>query len=470
MAGQRLGYEIDPEVDESLVTAHAGVPGVAEAFRQCGAAAVVDRLIRFKTRKRGLTSGQMCASLLALWAAGGERCEDFEHFRQDRALPVLLGHELPAPQTARDFLEQFHEDDLPLLQEGKASVPSESAALQALGAANRELILDLQCRKPQRIATLDADGTIIASSKRAAKRTFEGERGYQPTLVVWAEQDVILTEEFRDGNVPAGSGNRRVIEKAIGMLPTGIDEIYLRADSAFYELELMNWMDQNGVRYAISADMSQQLKARIVALPEAAWQCAGEEDDAIRDWAEVTYVPDDGIYKKDHVTPRRYLAIRIRPKQGELLRCGAKERHFAIVTNRSDPDGGSGLDLIRWHRKKAGTIEHVHDVLKNELAARGLPSQKFGANAAWLRLNVILYNILTLIKRVGLPDDLKEARPKRLRFLLLNTAGTVIRHARETILRCVTATGRALADAARVALNLARPKPPPAGRAAPAQA
>ncbi len=266
MAGQRLGYEIDPAVDESLVTAHAGVPGVVEAFRQCGAAAVVDKLIKFKTRKRGLTSSQMCGSLFALWAAGGERCEDFEHVRQDRALPVLLGHELPAPQTARDFLDHFHEDGLPLLQEGRATVPSESAPLQALAAANKELIDDLQCRKPQRIATLDADGTIIASSKRAAKRTFEGDRGYQPTLVLWAEQNVVLTEEFRDGNVPPGSGNKRVIEKAVAMLPVGIDEIHMRADSAFYELGLMTWMDQRGVRYAISADMSGQLKACIEAL------------------------------------------------------------------------------------------------------------------------------------------------------------------------------------------------------------
>jgi hypothetical protein len=466
MAGQRLGYEIDPEVDESLVTAHAGVPGVVEAFRQCGAAAVVDRLIRFKARKRGLTSSQMCGSLLALWAAGGECCEDFEHFRQDRALPVMLGHDLPAPQTVRDFLEQFHEDGLPLLQEGKATVPSESAALQALAAANKELIHDLQCRKPCRIATLDADGTIIASSKRAAKRTFEGERGFQPTLVVWAEQDVILTEEFRDGNVPAGSGNRRVIEKAVGMLPVGIDLIEMRGDSAFYELDLMTWMDARGIRYAISADMSAQLKAKVAALPEAAWASAGEEADAIREWAEVTYVPDDGIYKKDHVTPRRYLAIRIRPKQGELLACGEKVRHFAIVTNKNDPEGGSGLDIIRWHRKKAGTIEHVHDVVKNDLAGRGLPSQLFGANAAWLRLNTILYNLLTLMKRVGLPEELHDARPKRLRFLLLNTAGTVIRHAREIILRCVSDTGRRLADAARTPLGLVRPKPPSIGRAA----
>jgi len=48
------------------------------------------------------------------------------------------------------------------------------------------------------------------------------------------------------------------------------------------------------------------------------------------------------------------LAIRIRPRHSGLLRDGNPVRHFCIVTNRSDPEGGCGLDLIRRHRGKAG--------------------------------------------------------------------------------------------------------------------
>ena len=44
---------------------------------------------------------------------------------------------------------------------------------------------------------------------------------------------------------------------------------------------------------------------------------------------------------------------------------------------------------------------------------------------------MILYNLLSAFKRVGLPEEF-TARPKRLRFLLLNTVGKVVRHARET--------------------------------------
>jgi hypothetical protein len=216
-------------------------------------------------------------------------------------------------------------------------------------------------------------------------------------------------------------------------------------------------MDERAIAYAISAKMSPQLKECVEALPEDHWKPAGEERDAIREWTEVNYVPSDGNWSKDAVTPRRYLAIRIKPRQGELLGDGSNVRHFAIVTNRSDPKDGTGLDLIGWHRKKAGTIEHAHDVLMNELAGWMLPSQKFGTNAAWLRLNVLLYNLLSAFKRVGLPEEMHDARPKRLRFLVLNTVGKVVRHARETVLRFADRLARALADAPRTAFSLIRP-------------
>jgi hypothetical protein len=280
----RLDFEIDVELETGLITGHAGVPGLIEAFWQTGTAAVIDREVKLKSRKRGLSASAMVESLLAMWAAGGERAEDLDQFRQDQALALLLGHELPAAQTARDFLAQFHAEDLPLLQDGKAPVAAETAPLLGLAKANVELVLDLQCRRPVKTATLDVDATVIHCDKRAAKRTYDGNRGYQPVLALWAEQDVIVADEFRDGNVPAGSGNRRVVEKAIAALPGGIDKIYLRGDSALYEHELMRWLDEQAVSYAIAAEMSPQLAQCIAALPEDHWKLDREETDAIREW------------------------------------------------------------------------------------------------------------------------------------------------------------------------------------------
>jgi hypothetical protein len=108
---------------------------------------------------------------------------------------------------------------------------------------------------------------------------------------LWAEQDVIVADELRDGNVPAGSGNRRVVEKALAALPGGITKIYLRGNRALYEHELMGWLDERAIGYAISADMSPQLSQCIAALPEDHWKLDREESDAIREWAEGQLSP-----------------------------------------------------------------------------------------------------------------------------------------------------------------------------------
>jgi hypothetical protein len=110
---------------------------------------------------------------------------------------------------------------------------------------------------------------------------------------------------------------------------------------------------------------------------------------------------------------------------------------------------------LQWHREKAGTIEAVHDVLKNELSAGVLPCGRFGANAAWLRLAVLTYNTLTALKRLALPAELLQARPKRLRSLFFNTAGRFVQHARKTILRlAMSATRLAEFLSALIALDL----------------
>lgn len=437
----RLPFVIDDAIDPTLVTGRAGVPLVIELFRQLGVAQPIDTHVAVKQRQRGLPPSQLVESLVALWVSGGDRCQDLTTLREDQALATLLGYPLPAATTVRDFLEAFHADDLPLWAAGpQATVPQESAPLAGLGVATRTLVAGVQRAAPVATATLDVDATIVESHKDAATVAYDGTVGYQPVVALWAEQDVILTDQFRDGHVPAGCGNVRVLEQAVANLPQGVTRIRLRADSALYETAVLRWCEDRKIDYAISADLSTQLKAEILRLPETAWQVEREESDATREWAEVPYVPSDGDHRKNRPCVRRYLAVRIRKRQGSLFADGSTVHYFAIVTNRT----GKGVALLQWHREKAGTIEHVHHVLKNELAAAALPSGKFGANAAWFRLNTLTYNLLSALKRLTLPGDLRTARPKRLRFLLFNTVGKVVSHGRRTLLRLTGAVQHAL--------------------------
>jgi len=178
--------------------------------------------------------------------------------------------------------------------------------------------------------------------------------------------------------------------------------------------------------------MTEALHQAVLAVPEEAWKAYGEpHPNEIRECAEVPFVPAEKSEHQDS-KPLRYVGIRIRRKQGDWFAGGAATRHFAVLSNLWD---WSAERLIQWHREKAGTIEGVHDVVKNELAAGVLPSKYFGANAAWLRLAVITHNLLTAMKRLALPAELLTARPKRLRFLIFNTAGRVVHHARSLVLR-----------------------------------
>ena len=178
--------------------------------------------------------------------------------------------------------------------------------------------------------------------------------------------------------------------------------------------------------------MSEALHAAIQAVPEAAWAPYGEPHPAeMRECADVPFVPGEKAEKKD-APPLRYIAIRIRKQQGELFADGSRVRHFAVLSNLWE---WKAARLIEWHREKAGTIELVHDVIKNELGGGVLPSKYFGANAAWLRLAVLAHNVLAALKRLALPPELLTARPKRLRFLIFNTPGRLVHHARRLLLR-----------------------------------
>ena len=165
-------------------------------------------------------------------------------------------------------------------------------------------------------------------------------------------------------------------------------------------------------------------------------------------------MPSEKSEKKDQ-QPLRYVGMRLRKRQGDLFADGSTTKHFAVVSNIWE---WPAPRLLEWHREKAGTLEMVQDVLKNDLAAGVLPCSRFGANAAWLRLAVLAHNVRTALKRLALPPELLAARPKRLRFLIFNTPGRLVHHARKMRLR-LAATRERLAEWIEALMLLLVPAP-----------
>ncbi len=439
----RLRYQVQLTDSPAAVTAHAGLPLVIEAFRALGLPQAIRDHLHFKQRVRGYSEVTFVETLVALLAAGGECVDDVQVLHADAGLQRLWGKAaLPAAETLRTFLNRFHDERAVAARvEHTAFVPADSAGLQALSAVQTHLLRALQERAPERHATLDVDANVIPSEKHTALPVYEGGTGYQPLGVWWAERAVWVQSRFRDGNVPAQTGVREIVQASVATLRgLGVTEIAVRSDSAGYQHGVLDWLRAERIPFAISADLSPELRAKIGALPETAWrplrQWKGTElVHRDREWAEVEFIPSDASHRKD-LQPDRYLVIRARLPQGDLFADGARIHYYATVTNRWDWDGER---LLRWSHERCGTVEPAHDVLKNELGGGVLPSYRFGANAAWWQLVVLTHNLVSALKRLALPETWAAFRPRRLRFLLFHVAGRLVQHGRRLVVRIARA-------------------------------
>jgi len=195
---------------------------------------------------------------------------------------------------------------------------------------------------------------------------------------------------------------------------------------------------QGRIGFAVSVPMNPELRQDLAETEPSTWKPVSEDATAIKEYAVIKYFPEE-LPVNRYREPLRYIGIRVRFKQREMFERGREVLHFAVATNLWDWDPAR---VLQWHREKAGSIEAIHDVLKDELGAGVLPSKYFGANAAWLRLAVITHNVLSGLKRLALPAELLQARPKRLRFLIFTTPGKLVQHARRTTLRLMRSWNR----------------------------
>ena len=343
-----------PDRSDQGVTGLAGLPLAIEAFHALGLDEACRRELRLKKRGRGPTEAQWVEVLTLLQLAGGTSLEDLRLFKQDDGLNRVWG--IPSrvsPRSALDFLGRFHAPGLEGSRPGKAVIMPETEALRGLARVNAHLVAQVQKHHPVNTATLDLDASVHPTTKQEALYAYEHGRAYQPVIVLWSEQDLILHDQFRDGNVPAAMGNVEVLRQAIGVLPAGIKKRYVRGDTALYEHKTLRYLDREGIEFAISADMTRELRAEIEKLKKEDWHLLPAREGGYckekRYWAEVPFVPDDREAHKGE-RPFRYIAIRLPPRevQLDLFEPAPEERYVALVTNRDLP----AAELIHWHREK----------------------------------------------------------------------------------------------------------------------
>ena len=471
-----LSYKYEEEKQASGMTALAGLPVYLDLASVLGLGDHIRTHLQVKAQ--GWTDEQMILSLILLNLAGGDCVDDLRILEKDEGFSKVLSRvetkgltrrerraqerrwrkeqhrSVPSPSAVFRYLGAFHNPlEEKKREKGKAFIPAPNEHLSGLARVNRDFVASIQKRHPLPDATLDMDATLVATGKADALFSYERYRAYQPFNVRWAEQELMLHTEFRDGNVPAGYEQLRVLKEALAMLPEGVKNVYLRSDTAGYQHDLLRYCEKTNhsrfgrIEFAIGADVTKEFK-KAVAEAEA-WkplmkELDGEMVTTGKEWAEVCFVPAAICHsKKDPLY--RYIATRELLKQPELpgmegrvelpfqtLTMEAKRyKIFGIVTNRDT----EGNELITWLHKRCGKSEEAHSIMKEDLAGGRLPSADFGANAAWWGIMILAFNLNAAMKQLALGGSWVTKRMKALRFALINLPGRVMSHARELVIR-----------------------------------
>jgi len=431
---------------------------------------MIDRTIQVKKDSQGWSDEQVLLSLILLNISGGDCVDDIAKLEFDDGFCRILQHvelrgkfgrerkkflnrwrkkrenAVPSPSSIFRYLANFHyESEEQKREQGKAFIPASNDHLSKLPDLNGEIVGFCQRHNLESTATLDIDATLVKTSKSNALCAYKDGRAYQPINVWWAEQELVHYTEFRDGNVPAGHKILRILRESLLLLPDGVDEVYVRSDSAAYQHELLRYCDlgkndkYGRIRFAIGCDITNAFRASIAIDNDIQWnpiykKLNGESVETSQEWAEVCFVPNAiGHSKKGPAY--RYIAVRELLEQQQLPGFDGQltfpfpimnmdNRSYkltAIVTNLN----WDSEEIIHWYRKRSGKSEEVHGIMKEDFAGGKLPSSDFGENAAWWWIMIIALNINNIMKKLVLQKEWNKKRMKALRFHIINIPALV---------------------------------------------
>lgn len=375
---------------------HAGIVLIKEFTDRLGIALMLDSHLAVKERERGYTESESILGLCWSLILGGDCLDDLDVLRGDAGTLELLGvGSIIAPSTAGEFLRKFSLGNITALRNVLGEVAERMRPLQM-----------------SEVVTLDFDSAIYeqcSKRKEGSRKAYNGMVGYAPIFCFWAEEGELLLSHLLAGNRNPASKIVWFFFQAHRWVPEG-RRLKVRADSAFYKWDFIAVLERAKAIYAITADLTPQMRAQIEALAPKDWKRYGPGTKA--EIAEFWYAPD-------RQAPHRYIAKRERRrnKKGEEY-----WHYYVIITNdlRS-----SARQVMRWALKRCA-MENLIKEHKTGFGLEKMPTKDFHANWAWLLIGQLAFNIVAWFKRQALPEQYHTATIKKIRHHLLNLAGKIV--------------------------------------------
>jgi Transposase DDE domain group 1 len=406
---------LDVAFDDDRLVADAGLLLPATLAHRLGLRELVTEHLDLGDAPGQANPGDKLLSLVMSALAGGDSIDDADALRAGGTAGVL-GHAVKAASTLGTFLRSFRFGHVRQLDAVSRLLLARAwAAGAGPGAAP---------------FTIDLDSTICETyglkKEGGSDFTYTHTRGYHPLLAVAAGTGDVLHARLRGGNANtvrgAGSFLAETISRVRAAGATG--ELTVRADSGFYAHAVVAAARKRKVRYSITIRQFAGIRKLIEAIPEEDWTPIPYWIAGGADVAETTYTPFAG--EKDAV-PVRLIVRRVKPTPGSQLALFAMYDYHAFITDRV----GDTLTLEADHRRHAEIENAIRD-LKYGVGLNHLPSGKFGANGAWLAVQVLAHNLARWTARIGLGEGIVTT--KTLRRRLFGLVGRLTRSARRVTL------------------------------------
>jgi hypothetical protein len=395
----RDGRPVTVEVtaDGAGLVSHAGSALLAQVADKVGLTRAVSlRLAALKQRRRGHYPGRVIRDLAVMLADGGECVSDLGAVRDQDALFGAVA----SNSTAFQVIDR------------SASEPAMLDALRTAHARARGRFWKLDGALAR--LTIDVDATLITahSEKENAAGNYKGGYGSHPLQAYLDETREALGGLLRPGNAGSNTAedHKAVLALALAQIPAEYIaslEILVRAGSVGATHGLIDYCREGNMRFSVGYELTEQVRAAILELPEDAWVRALDQDGSERENGEVAEITDM-VDLCSWPEGTRLIVSRERPHPGAQLSFTDHDgyRFQAILTDQTDPE----IAVLECrHRQHAHVEARIRDDKDTGLAK--FPFKEFALNEVWLEIVMLAHDLIIWTQALCL-DGVTESSQK----------------------------------------------------------
>ena len=364
--------------------------------------------IRWRSPNRIDPTATLTAFLMAV-LVGARRFVHANWLRGDRALHALLGIErFPSDDTIRNLFRRFGMGEVLQLYG-----PLTEWQMERLPERGEGYSLDLDSTVFERYG--EQEGSLKGHNPRK-----HGRPSHHPLLAVLAEAHFLLHGWLRSGNCGPARGVVEFLKEALALWQQRQTIRVVRADSGFFDDELLSFLEERRLPYIVVARMTKWV------------QSAAQHVEQWHELDENYAVGEFRLRLCSWYTERRFIAVRERVREsrhsvGRKLIDVPGYTFRVFVTSQAQ----AAEEVWRDYNRRADVENRIAE-LKHDLGADGFCMQKFFATEAAFRAVLLVFNLLAEFQRAaGLPG---YREPATLRTQVLTCGAVLGRAGRRLVL------------------------------------